>query len=126
MLPNASRIATVIALGLLVSAVGVNSADAQQFQDRHFRPANPTMSPYMGLLQTNVGPVPNYFSLVRPMLQQRAFNQQMQRTTATQSLQIQSLSTQAPQQLPTPQTGKGAGFQQFLHFFPSMQPPRRR
>jgi hypothetical protein len=91
-----------------------------------YQPARPTISPYARLLQTNVGPIPNYYSLVRPQLQQRAFNQQLQATTRVQSLQIQALSTGTPPQPLTPQTGKSAGFGQHLHYFPPVQPVQRR
>jgi hypothetical protein len=95
-------------------------------QGARYEPARPTVSPYAGLLQTNLGPIPNYHLLVRPRQQQRAFNQQLQATTQTQSLQIQALSSGAAQQPTAVQTGKGAGFMQYLHYYQPMQPVNRR
>lgn len=117
----------LIALGCALGVVLVaDDAAAQRGQGAQYRPAQPTMSPYIGLLQTNVGPIPNYFSLVRPRQEQRAFNRQLQATTRVQSLQIQQLSSGTPQQPSAPQTGKAAGFMQHLHYYPQVQPVPHR
>ncbi len=41
---------------------------------RRYQPNSPTVSPYLNLLRTNLGPLPNYHSLVRPQLNQQNFN----------------------------------------------------
>lgn len=115
--------ATLFAI-FAVASSGI--ATAQRPSDGQYRPARPTLSPYMGLLQTNTGPIPNYFSLVRPMMQQQSFNRQLSQATRAQSIQIQSLSTQGSQAQPTSQTGNASGFQQYLHYYPPMRGARRR
>jgi hypothetical protein len=119
------------ALGLLAFAAmvvaGSQSARAQRSMQRSYQPATPTISPYAALLQGNVGPIPNYFSLVRPRLQQQAFNRQLRASQRFQSVQIQQLSgggAAGREQLR--QTGNRAGFMQFLHYYPQPQRTRRR
>jgi hypothetical protein len=93
---------------------------------RQYRPSRETLSPYVGLLQGNNGVIPNYYTLVQPRLEQRDFNQQIQATTRIQALDIQTLSGGA-ESTPRPvQTGKNAGFQQYLHYYPTMPVTRRR
>jgi hypothetical protein len=93
---------------------------------RQYRPAQGTLSPYVGLLQGNNGVIPNYYTLVQPRLEQRDFNQQIQATTRIQALDIQTL-TGSPESTPRAvQTGKNAGFQQYLHYYPTMPVTRRR
>jgi hypothetical protein len=84
------------------------------------------MSPWIGLLQSNTGPMPNYFTLVRPRLEQQQVNAQVQATDQFRSLQIQQLSRNAASGEPVLQTGKQAGFMQFMHFFPDPKTGRRR
>jgi hypothetical protein len=84
-----------------------------------YQPAKRTLSPYMNLLQTNVGPVPNYYSLVRPRLQQDAFNRQVEATERAQSLRIQAIATEERSLQPISRTGKAAGFMDYLHYYPS-------
>jgi hypothetical protein len=97
------------------------AASAQRRTNWQYQPSSPTLSPYMNLLQTNFGPVPNYFSLVRPQLQQQAFNQQVQANERSTSLQIQAIEEQAVLGSPVPRTGKSGGFMEYLHYYP---PPR--
>jgi hypothetical protein len=102
---------------------------AQQRGDGQYRPARSTTSPYLGLLQGNNGPIPNYYSLVRPRLEQQAFNQQMRATTQVQSMEIQALSRASSVGEPNaPTTGNSAWFQQHLHYYPTVgaTPSRRR
>jgi hypothetical protein len=98
-----------------------------------YRPATPTVSPYMNLLRTDLGPLPNYQSLVRPQLEQRTFNRQAaqainrterdfrtlaQTPAAAAPLQPGRLGVRTPQTRPT---GVAGQFQFFSHYFP---PPR--
>lgn len=117
---------TAIVGGGLIVALSGPAAIAQGIPGAQYQPATPTISPYAGLSQTNLGPLPNYYSLVRPRQQQRAFNQQVQTTARVQSLQIQALSAGTPQQPQPSQTGKAAGFMQHLHYYPPVKPVARR
>ncbi len=93
---------------------------------RRFQPARETLSPYVGLLQGNNGAIPNYYTLVRPRLEQRTFNQQLQATANVQSLDIQTLTTSADSRPRRVQTGKSAGFEQYLNYYPTMPATIRR
>jgi len=113
-------------MGVVLSVCFASDVFGQRSPESQYRPATPTISPYVGLLQTNTGSIPNYYSLVRPRLEQRAFNNQVQYTTRVQALQIQEISTETTAGTTSSQTGKGAGFLQFLHYFPPQTPTRRR
>jgi hypothetical protein len=111
---------------LLTSCFGVmfeSEASAQRPSQRRtnwqYQPAKQPLSPYLNLLQTNFGPVPNYYSLVRPRLAQDAFNQQVKANERAQALRIQELSEQETQQQPVSRTGKSAGFMEYLHYYPA-------
>jgi hypothetical protein len=86
------------------------------------------------LLRRDAGPVPNYYSLVRPQLQQQAINQQQQTINLQQQSQLQTqqqglqrvqLEIRQPSARPT---GTGGGFMNFDHFysFSRTSPPARR
>lgn len=124
--PEFFRPIAITIVGCVLAICFASDVYAQRSSDSQYRPATPTMSPYVGLLQTNTGSIPNYYSLVRPRLEQRAFNNQVQYTTRVQSLQIQEISSGTTAVAPSSQTGKGAGFLQFLHYFPPQTPTRRR
>jgi hypothetical protein len=116
-----------IATGWLVLvSVSATSAYAQRSLDSQYRPERPTISPYAGLLQVENGSIPNYFSLVRPRLEQRAFNQQLKETTRVQSLEIQSQGSVAVQRTAGTPTGNTAGFGQLSHYFPTVKPSSRK
>jgi hypothetical protein len=93
---------------------------------RQYRPTRETLSPYVALLQSNGGAIPNYYTLVRPRLEQRAFNQQLQTTARVQSLDIQTLAGSAGTSSPVVQTGKSAGFEQYSHYYPALPATIRR
>lgn len=94
---------------------GASEATAQQ-PVRRYQPNTPTVSPYLNLLRNdNNGGFPNYYSLVRPQLQQnafnqrqRAFNQQQLSFESQQAAAVGDLSAQV-QPLITP-TGKAGQF----------------
>jgi hypothetical protein len=111
---HSSRAAYSVICGVLAAfTLPGGSADAQQA--RRYQPSTPTVSPYLNLTRSNVGGLPNYYSLVRPQLQQQAFNNQqrafnvqqqalqMQQSAAVDGLRNTLQQTVAP-------TGKGAGF----------------
>jgi hypothetical protein len=80
-------------------------------QVRRYQPRSPTMSPYLNLLRFNDGVLPNYFSLVRPQQQQRAFNARARSLGQQQQRQLQRVQgeLQQTQILVTP-TGKASWF----------------
>ena len=110
---------------VMVSA-SASATFAQRTTDGQYRPDRPTISPYAGLLQVENGSIPNYFSLVRPRLEQRAFNQQLKETTRIQSLEIQSQGSVAVQRTGGSPTGNTSGFAQYSHYFPTSKPTARK
>jgi hypothetical protein len=75
----------------VASALGPGDAMAQRPQ--RYQPARPTVSPYLNLLRQNNSALPNYYSLVRPDLQQYQVNQQQQTLLLQQNAEIQRLQT---------------------------------
>jgi hypothetical protein len=106
----------------LESEASAQRPSAQRRTNWQYQPAKQPLSPYLNLLQTNFGPVPNYYSLVRPRLAQDSFNQQVKANERAQSLRIQQISEQETQEQPVSRTGKSAGFMEYLHYFPAMSP----
>ena len=96
-----------------------------------YEPSSPTVSPYLNLLRSNFGPLPNYHSLVRPQLRQQTFNREASREIQYNLRQLNALSQTPPGQEPTGNirvrqsqvapTGLPGQFQYFSHYFP---PPR--
>lgn len=105
----------------------ISQAERVHGQVRRYQPARPTVTPYLNLLRTNTSGLPNYYSLVRPQLNQLEFNQQQRALEATQARTLSQLRTDVQQAL-TP-TGKGAGFMtvdrsgRFLNSAPYFPPP---
>lgn len=87
----------------------VAAADARGQGMQRYQPSRPTVSPYMNLFRNNVGPLPNYYSLVRPQLNQLAFNDQVLAQQIQQNASLTLLQSQAGQQGVTP-TGKSSWF----------------
>ncbi len=81
-------------------------------QGPRYQPSRPTVSPYLNLFRNNTGPLPNYYSLVRPELYQQRINQQTQTQQAQQAAAIGTLNTQVRRGTTT-QTGKQSGFMVF-------------
>ena len=97
--------ASIVVLALLAAA------DCRG-QTPRYQPSRPTVSPYLNLFRNNTGPLPNYYSLVRPQLYQQSFNQQTLTQQAQQTAAIGTLSTQIRPGTTT-QTGKHSGFMVF-------------
>jgi hypothetical protein len=93
--------------GILVLAASA-AADSYGQQVRRYQPSRPTVSPYLNLFRNNTGPLPNYYSLVRPQLQQDSFNRQ-QMILNQQQTSAMGLLESVVQQGTTP-TGKHSGF----------------
>jgi DNA-binding beta-propeller fold protein YncE len=90
-----------------------------------YRPATPTLSPYLYLTQPTNGIFPNYQAYVQPLEAQQQANQ-------VQQIQISQLQ-QGQQKLQQQQlyqpgkvapTGVNAGFNSLSHFYPVASPPR--
>jgi hypothetical protein len=96
-------------LNAFIVLLALAAADARGQGMRRYQPSRPTVSPYMNLFRGNVGPLPNYFSLVRPQINQQAVNQQVLSQQVQQSASINFLQSQAGQQTVTP-TGKSSWF----------------
>jgi hypothetical protein len=119
------RIAALMGV-VLVGFVLASDASAQRRSQWQFQPSSPTLSPYLNLLQTNFGPVPNYYSLVRPQLSQQAFNRQVEANQRSQTLRIQALTEEGAPAAPITRTGKAGGFMEYLHYYPPRQTPTRQ
>jgi hypothetical protein len=91
----------------------------------------PTVSPYMNLFRDDFSGESdlNYQTLVRPMLQQQQFNQQIQQQSTEISRRLQSISAQTnfnPQGSTTqPPTGHPTVFMYYGHFYPQAAQRRR-
>ena len=108
-------------IGLFAAAVGLE-ANAQSPPER-YQPSRPTVSPYLNLFRNNNGPLPNYYSLVRPQLQQIDNQRRQQAINTQQQTQIQNLN-RGLLQISSPQiapTGGGSTFRNYSHFYPAMR-----
>jgi hypothetical protein len=101
-----------IACASVVVLASLAAADCQAQQAPRYQPSRPTVSPYLNLFRNNTGPLPNYYSLVRPELYQQRFNQQTLTQQAQQTAAIGTLNTQVRRGTTT-QTGKQSGFMVF-------------
>jgi hypothetical protein len=106
-------VGTCAATFLLLDA----AASTAQYR-RRYEPSRPTVSPYLNLFRFNNSVLPNYQALVRPQLQERAFEQQQQQLNRRQLQAINQLQSnvqtlqQAPVTAPlVAPTGKGSWFQ---------------
>jgi hypothetical protein len=97
----------------------------------NYSPA-PTVSPYMNLFREDLDGSSdfNYQTLVRPLVQQQQFNQQLQRQALDTAQRLQSISAQADFQPQGDQnqapTGHQTVFQYFGHYYPSANQAGRR
>lgn len=79
-------------------------------QVRRYQPSSPTVSPYLDLTRPNFGGVSNYYSLVRPQQQQRAFNLEEQALRRHQSQTLGRLQNDFLRTTTLPATGTGSWF----------------
>ena len=90
----AKRVAWVLLVGGAMLSFDARVVHAQRQQrPQRFQPATPTVSPYLNLLRQNNSPIPNYYSLVRPALQQQQINLQQQTILRQQNAEIRQLQT---------------------------------
>jgi hypothetical protein len=102
-----TRLTCILLSFIAVLALAVAPVQAQGA--RRYQPSRPTVSPYMNLFRNNVGPLPNYYSLVRPQINQLAVNNQVATQQAQQSASLNMLQSQTAKQAATP-TGKNSWF----------------
>lgn len=90
-----SRVSWVV-LAIVAGGFVLVDGTASQAQVQRYQPNRPTVSPYLNLFQNNRNgrfnsAVPNYFSLVRPQLQQLQTNQAQQQLLQQQNQMIGQL-----------------------------------
>jgi hypothetical protein len=80
-------------------------------QGRRYQPQTPTLSPYLNLSRFNAGGLPNYYALVRPLVQQRQVNLQGQEIVLEQQRQITTLQSELQRGVESSsQTGSSSWF----------------
>lgn len=82
-------------------------------QVQRYQPARSTVSPYVNLTRlNNFGGLPNYYSFVRPQIQQQRFNQREQSYRRQQGNELQQLQDSFDRGLSatTAPTGTGSWF----------------
>src|SRR5215471_9472681 len=90
------RAKLVLAFGCIAGLALLSTPSACNGQER-YTPSTPTVSPYLNLFQSNRngGPItrglPNYYSLVRPQLQQNRINNTQQQLIQQQNTVIDQL-----------------------------------
>jgi len=92
---------------------------------QRYRPQRPTISPYVNLLRNDTGPVPNYYSLVRPQLDQQAWDNESSRFAQSSDLAIRQLNTIVDRREMRP-TGTGSVFNNYSQYYSSNPSLRRR
>ena len=103
----------IVLLAAFVWGLNLCWGNSCQAQVARYQPRTPTISPYLNLTRFDNGGLPNYYSLVRPQLQQQRFNTQAQRTVNLQGQQINTLQAEVQTGVTTPAvTGGGSWFMQ--------------
>lgn len=114
-------------LGMVLALGGLSDTASAQYKNtsRPFENYNrrPTMSPYMNLVNNNVGTATNYQSLVRPQLDQNNFNNQS--ASAIKNLQRQVSTPQSSKSssegnLKLRKTGHAAVRGNYSHYYPGL------
>lgn len=100
----------LIALLAAGASLGATAVDAQGVP--RYSPQTPTLSPYLNLLQADRGPLPNYFTLVRPLQRQAQLNQQAGLELRRQATEIEQTRVEFGQRAITA-TGKASWFFNF-------------
>ena len=123
----------LISLGLLATALATTNLHGQsgakprppKRATNRYTPSRPTVSPYLNLLRSDASGATNYYTLVRPQLDQQALNYQQQIMINDQEEQIRQLQKEArpePKKLMVrqPQSGStrsGSVFNDHSHFY---------
>jgi len=103
---------TCISLGIVLF---LQSRTALGQSIPRYTPQRPTISPYLNLLRTDNGVMPNYYSLVRPQLDQQSFDNRVLLSERSQARAIRQLS-EISDAATTGQTGTGSTFRNLSHF----------
>ncbi len=108
-----------IALAFLFGSTSVTHAQGNR--PSRYTPSRPTVSPYLNLLNTNQGPLPNYYTYVRPQLQQNRINQEQSTALRQQQMELNKLEggMMKFRQSETRPTGTGATFMNHGRYFGS-------
>jgi hypothetical protein len=111
----ATFVRSAIAVGVVLLATGLALAQGPA----RYEPARPTVSPYLNLFRRDLGRVPNYYTLVRPQLQQQAINERTQATLQRQRTQLQGVRQQLlnVERSTMRPTGSGGGFMNYSHYY---------
>lgn len=105
------QLTKMLLLAACVSGLSLGRSELCSAQVARYQPRNPTISPYLNLTRFDNGGIPNYYSLVRPQLNQQRFNSQAQRVANFQEQQINTLQSEVSPGRATPViTGGGSWF----------------
>lgn len=110
---------------LLVIALSVLHAPSLQAQNGFpVGPAGyqstPTLSPYLGLLRADSGPLPNYQQFVRPRLRLQNAIAQQSRAIQRQDTSIRALTQQLNRPAPRDGRRRAARFLNYSTFYPGL------
>ena len=99
--------------------VGLTAGASAQNPGGRYQPAQPTISPWMGLYSRNTGALDNYHTFVRPTQELRTTIQQQNTQTQQNHDVLQNLRTQVHDlaQPPMRSTGAGSVFMDYSHYF---------
>lgn len=125
---RALRGATVLTF-CLTGCLIASSAEAQitSFIPRRSpRTSNvtPNFSPYLGLLRTDGGPLPNYFQFVRPQTQLQDALERQDRALQRERQRLQTVTRRIDsieQGGGSRPTGVHGGFMRYSHFYPQLR-----
>ena len=121
---------TILLFAATIALLAAGYCGESQAQDiPRYSPRRSTTSPYLNLLRNDTGPLPNYYSLVRPQLDQRSFDNRIASQTrmqglAVQQLAIQQLSGASGRGIAAP-TGSGSVFGNRSHYYRARRPFQR-
>lgn len=104
-------------LTVLAGVLCCLSGEPAAAQPPRYTPSRPTVSPYLNLLRNDNGTMPNYYSLVRPQLDQQAFDRQATQNSRMNSIAIRKLESLSTNPTGAP-TGSGSTFNNLSHYYP--------
>jgi hypothetical protein len=85
-----------------------------------YRPSSPTLSPYLDLLRSDVGPLPNYHMYYRPRVQVRRTLEEQDLALRRQAAGMRTLGTQVGQlqgAAAIRPTGTAGTFMNYSHYY---------
>ena len=110
-------------LGVFVAA----SSASAQYAPR-YRPARPTLSPYLNLFRSDAGLLDNYNTFVRPQQQLRETLRRQDLMSQRQGAALNALGQRVTQQQDPAlrPTGHQSSFMNYSHYYNVQRPTRRR